>query len=925
MENIVVFTPTYNEVENIEIFIKQVFEVLPNCKILVVDDNSPDGTANKVQELQKNYKNLYLVVREEKRGRGYAGIEGFKKALELGGEIIVEMDADLSHSPYELPNLIDVITKNPEIDLVVGSRYIQSGKDNERNIIRRFISLFAITYLKVVTGIATKDITSGYRIYKRKVIETILPYLSASDPFIVTEVNYLCKLFDFKTYEFPIQFHDRLAGKSKLTLWKLVRYLFKAWLLVIKHFIKDRYNLLFVKFLFLTDILRFILIGSFGLTDDEAHYWQYSQYLDFSYFDHPPMVGYLIYIFTKIFGNNLYGVRIPAILCFNIALIYFYRLIKEFYNTKVAFYSSLLFSITPIFFVGSIITIPDTSLGMFWTMFIFYFYKFVITKDTWLLYLCGVILGFAGLSKYNAILLFISSLIILSVNKELRNWFLKKDFYIFCLITISIISPIILWNIAHDSISLKYQFSHGVGKGTSFSALLFLQNFSFQAVYLSPVLFGFLWYYVFRFLFKKEKSFTIKEQFLIYFALPGIVLFNVVAFKNQILPHWPAISYLTLIPFLSLNNKNSRYLSSFICALIMTTVVILVSIFSIIPIPGKYKYADTPDKLYGWEVAAKEMKNLLEIHPESFIFTHRYYSAGQLRFAIAKHYNKKIPQVFCLDKDFNQYDFWYKNLSQYNGGDAIFFAEDRYPQNDIITNGHLFKSCELISILTFRKTKTWPERKFKFYLCKSFDYQKSCEEGFVIQKYNNFVSVPEYFRNYDKIIFLKINKNKVYENKVFRTTCYLITNLGNGLIVIPLVFLILYLVDKRNFVYNVAVFIIIIAFGGAIIQVLKFLFDKPRPLKLFSDILHQPINVIGEQLRELGFPSGHTFLAFSTAVFLSDRFRNKKINIILFIVATLVGLSRILVGAHFISDVIGGLIIGIIFTTFALKVEKEIS
>jgi dolichol-phosphate mannosyltransferase len=161
MKNIVVFTPTYNEVENIETFIKQVFEVLPDCKLLVVDDNSPDGTAQKVEQLKKIYPNLYLVVRKEKRGRGYAGIEGFKKCIDLGADIIVEMDADLSHSPYELPKLIEVLEKNPEVDVVIGSRYIEGGKDNERSIIRKLISLFSRIYIKIITGIPLEDVTSG--------------------------------------------------------------------------------------------------------------------------------------------------------------------------------------------------------------------------------------------------------------------------------------------------------------------------------------------------------------------------------------------------------------------------------------------------------------------------------------------------------------------------------------------------------------------------------------------------------------------------------------------------------------------------------------------------------------------------------------------------------------------------------------------
>ncbi|MFN3550393.1 MAG: phosphatase PAP2 family protein, partial [Endomicrobiia bacterium] len=350
---------------------------------------------------------------------------------------------------------------------------------------------------------------------------------------------------------------------------------------------------------------------------------------------------------------------------------------------------------------------------------------------------------------------------------------------------------------------------------------------------------------------------------------------------------------------------------------------IVISIFGIISIPEKYKDADTPDKLYGWEIAARELHTLLQTYPESIILTHKYYSAGQMRFALAKYYKKDIPKIYCLDLDFNQYDFWYKDLHKYTNEDAIFFTEGRFKEEDILKN-YPFDEVRIISIVNFRKTVKWPQRKFKFYLLKNFNYEKAKKLGFVQQKYNNFSNVVEYFRTYDKTIFLKINKNKIYNNKIFRILSYLITNLGNGLILVPLIAIILVFIDKEKFLYNLIMFILIITFGGILIQILKFLFDKPRPLKLFSDILQQPINVIGEQLREFGFPSGHTFLAFSTATFLSDRIKKKTINIVVFILAIMVGISRVLVGAHFVSDIIGGSIVGIIFTIAILKIEKEL-
>lgn len=920
MKNIVIFTPTYNEAENIEIFIKQVFDILPSCKLLVVDDNSPDMTYKKVEELQKVYKNLYLVVRKEKKGRGYAGIDGFKKALELGADIIIEMDADLSHSPYDIPKLLKIFEENPSIDIVVGSRYISGGRDKERNIIRKIISLFARIYIKITLGIFIKDVTSGFKAYKREVIEKILPYLSASDPFIVSEVNYVSKMLGFKFYEVPIDFHDRLYGKSKLSFLKLVKYLFKTLILPFSFFLKNRYNLFFINFLFLTSILKIFLAGLFGLTDDESHYWQYSQYLDFSYYDHPPLVGYLIYISTRIFGNNLYGVRIPSILCFIVSSIYFYKLIKETHNEKVAFYSTLLFSFIPIIFVGSIITLPDAPLGMFWMMYMFYFYKFVITEEKWYLYLCGIILGFALLSKYNAIFLFISSLMILLVVRKLRSLLFKKNFYYSYLSSVLIFSPVIFWNITHKFVSFSYQLSRGM-KSKPFNILIFFENILTQSAYLSPIVFFAIIYCLIYFLIKKT---DFKYRFFVYFALPGIILFNLVGTRTIILPHWPVISYVSCLPLIIFIDKNRIiYYLSLVSSIFISLFVILVTLFGIIKLPQNLVDKDTPDKLYGWDVAAKEVYDIINYYKTDFIITHKYFIAGQIRFALCKYYKKnKIPEVFCLDDYLNQYDFWNKNLINYNGKNAVFVTDNRFKEESFLQEAP-FKKISHISSVSFRKNRFWPPRVFRYYLCEDFNYNK-IPFKFIQQEYNNNLSVTEYFKNYDKEIFLKINKLPIYKNRIFRIVAYFFTSLGNGFVLIPLVVLILYFLDKKYFIKNLIVFLIIISFGGLVIQILKNLFDKPRPLKLFLDILHQPINVIGEQLREYGFPSGHTFLAFSTYAFLSDRVKKKIINIILFFLALLVGISRVLVGAHFISDVIGGMLVGLIFANVCIRLEKEL-
>ncbi|MCX7910184.1 MAG: glycosyltransferase family 39 protein [Endomicrobia bacterium] len=922
MKNIVVFSPTYNEIDNIEIFIRQVFDVLPNCKLIIVDDNSPDGTSQKVKELQSIYRNLYLITRTGKRGRGYAGIEGFKKALELQADIIIEMDADLSHSPYEIPKLLKIFEENPKVDIVVGSRYVFGGKDEERNIIRKIVTLFARVYINFFLGIFLRDPTSGFRLYRRDVIEKILPYLSASDPFIVTEVNYISKMFGFTFYEVPIEFHKRIYGKSKLSLIKLFKYLFKVVILPISFFIKNKYNLLFIKFLFLTSLFRIFLVGLFGLTDDEAHYWQYSQHIDFSFYDHPPLVGYLIYVFTHLLGNNLYGVRFSAIICFLVSSIYFYKLTKEIFDEKVAFYTYLLFSFVPVVFVGSIIMLPDAPLGVFWMMYIFYFYKFMITNNTIFLYLSAIAGGFALLSKYNAIFLFVSSFIIFIIKKELRNYIFKKDFYYSYILSLLIFSPVIFWNIAHNFASFTYQLSRANFSTKTFNFKIFGENLLFQSIYISPVVFLTIIFCVIYFLVRKE---DFRYKFLIYFCLPGVIFFNLVGLKSRILPHWPSIFYISCLPLIFLiDKKKISYYLCLISSFLISLFIVLVVLFGVIKLPENLADKDTPDKLYGWDIAAKEAYSLVNLYNIDFILTHKYYVAGQIRFALAKYYkNSKIVEVFCLDDYLNQYDFWNKNLVKFDKKNALFITEGRFKE-EVFLKEIPFSNIKALSVVSFRKNKFWPPRVFKFYLCEKFSYNE-IPQKFFQQHYNNSLKVTEYFKNYDKEIFLKINSMSLYKSKIFTFCAYMLTSLGSGFVLIPLVALVLYLLDKKSFIKNLITFLIIASLGGLIIQILKNLFDKPRPLKLFLDILSQPINVIGEQLREYGFPSGHTFLAFSTYVFLSDRIKRKFVSLFLFIIALMVGISRVIVGAHFLSDVIGGMIIGILFTNICIKIEKELT
>ncbi|MDP8215241.1 MAG: polyprenol monophosphomannose synthase [Candidatus Euphemobacter frigidus] len=226
----VVMIPTYNEAGSIDSLISELLALpLDNCEILVVDDNSPDGTGEIVKKIAVRDHRVHLISRPGPRGRGWAGREGFLRALDLGADCIVEMDGDGSHNPAELPRLLEPIIRD-EADLVIGSRFIPGGAVEGRQWFRDCISGWARSYIRTILGIAVNDPTSGYRVFRRKALEALKPEtLRASDPFIVTEVLYRCHRAGLRIVELPIVFRRRERDVSKLNSLVLITYLFRVW------------------------------------------------------------------------------------------------------------------------------------------------------------------------------------------------------------------------------------------------------------------------------------------------------------------------------------------------------------------------------------------------------------------------------------------------------------------------------------------------------------------------------------------------------------------------------------------------------------------------------------------------------------------------------------------------------------------------
>lgn len=215
---IAVVLPTYNEAENLPNLVSALFSLPLDLNLLVVDDNSPDGTGRIAGELANRYPGKLIVLhRTGKLGLRSAYIEGFRKAFELGAGAIVQMDADFSHDPSVLPEMALRIASH---DVVIGSRYVEGGSLDDRwPAWRKALSAFGNFYARTILGSPLHDMTTGYRMWRREVLQALpLDRIRSTGYIFLVEMAYVAYLKGYRIAEVPIHFADRRWGKSKMSL-----------------------------------------------------------------------------------------------------------------------------------------------------------------------------------------------------------------------------------------------------------------------------------------------------------------------------------------------------------------------------------------------------------------------------------------------------------------------------------------------------------------------------------------------------------------------------------------------------------------------------------------------------------------------------------------------------------------------------------
>jgi dolichol-phosphate mannosyltransferase len=210
-----IIIPTYNEYENLESLLRSIFAYAPHTDVLIVDDNSPDGTGKLADQLHEDDARIQVIHRAGKLGLGTAYVAGFKYAISNGYDAAFEMDADFSHDPQYLPNFLRAIE---DADLVIGSRYVPGGATPNWSLARRLISGCGNIFARFMLGIPVHDCTAGYRCYRREVLESIdLDSIQSQGYAFQVELAYRVMQQGFTIVETPIVFMDRRVGKSKMS------------------------------------------------------------------------------------------------------------------------------------------------------------------------------------------------------------------------------------------------------------------------------------------------------------------------------------------------------------------------------------------------------------------------------------------------------------------------------------------------------------------------------------------------------------------------------------------------------------------------------------------------------------------------------------------------------------------------------------
>lgn len=485
---------------------------------------------------------------------------------------------------------------------------------------------------------------------------------------------------------------------------------------------KRKYRKAFLTLLIATTIFRLFYIQWVELAPDEAYYYTWSRNLQWGYYDHPPMVGFLIRVFTAIGGQGEFGVRWGWVVMGALFTVLLYRMgTKMFSSERAGFYSALLMNISLLGSTGAVIVTPDGPQGLFWGLAVFYAYKAIEEEGRHWWYLTGIWFGLGLLSKYTMILLAPCLFLFLFSSGEGRKWLGRKDPYLALVLGLLIFSPVIFWNAEHGWISFRFQISHGLGAKEVAGLKRFGQFWGGQAGVVTPLIFLALIWAMVRSAtagFRNQKN---NLLLLFWTSAPILLFFAGTSLRTKVEANWPALAYFSALVALAgiaseewpewKKARKGLAWATGLSAFLITLVVHLQPIYPLVPIPANQ---DPTGQLYGWRILGERIKEVarsMEAGKEIFLLTPRHQLVGEGMF----YTQGKFP-VYQWDAPQR-----INHLSGINappmGSQAVFFTEEggELPKG----LAPLFDSCEKLEALVIRRNSS-PVRTHPFWKCSGF-------------------------------------------------------------------------------------------------------------------------------------------------------------------------------------------------------------
>ncbi|HAG15819.1 MAG TPA: hypothetical protein DCG69_04750 [Bacteroidales bacterium] len=474
----------------------------------------------------------------------------------------------------------------------------------------------------------------------------------------------------------------------------------------------------YIVLILLFNLIRIIILPFFGMMPQDAYYYFYSEHLSLSYFDHPPMVAYMQYVFSLVFGKTVFSVKLADfVVSLGTQLLFFY-LAKKVLSPQQSTKALLLLTSTILISSISLITTPDVPLLFFWTLAILFLYKAIFEIKKWNWIWAGIAMGLAFDSKYTAVGLPAGLFLFLLVSGKYRHYLRQVWPYLAVLLMAIVSLPVLLWNLDHDFASFSFQSNQRTDAISKINVSNVVGLVGMQLFLLLPIIFVGLWWlivrYSKRFAFKTNRI-SAESLFLFSFFLPMFLGFYFLSFFIWVKLNWLMPAYISglilLTPFIS--NKLIKWqlgISIFFHLLIMVEVFFY-------PVAVK-----SDDTWYGWENFAEQTEQIRDKYPDAFVFSRDgYKTASQLQFFT----NKKVYSSNIVGERALHYDYIGDNVNDLIGKDALFIDSDKRLKTDEKSDGiypkvskYFGSVVELEPILVKKGEKT--VRKFYIYYCTDY-------------------------------------------------------------------------------------------------------------------------------------------------------------------------------------------------------------